>query len=303
MVQRLSTAPILLRGPGLPAMMSRKQPEAVTTMQTIGICRFSYPGDGGFQVEHASLKERMDYLYAPARMAERFATFETMMLPPLKAQTDGDFTFLIVIGNSLPRPYRDRLEAAVATLPQAVIKAYPPGPHRKVMQDAINSVRRFDGNACLQFRMDDDDAVACTFVERLRETALDVLPMAAKHRHIAIDFNQGFIARPSALGLEVAPTNTPYTTAGLALMFQPDLRLSVMNFAHMKVGQKMPTVTFAGEDMLIRGHNDHNDSRQKPGIKSPRLTRLDAVGKAHFKATYAIDEDAVAAAFAGLSCR
>lgn len=269
-------------------------------MQTIGICRFSYPGDGGFQVEHETLQARMDYLYAPARMAERFATFETMTLPPLRAQTDGDFTFLVVVGDSLPPAYRSRLEEMLKDVPQAILKAYPPGPHRKVMQDAINSVRRFDGDACLQFRMDDDDAVACTYVETLRTAALDVLPMAAKHRHIAIDFNQGFIARPSADGLSVAPTNAPYTTAALALMFQPDLRLSVMNFAHMKVGQKMPTVTFSGEDMLIRGHNDYNDSRQKPGVKAPRLAPLDADGKAHFKKTYAIDADAVAAAFEAL---
>lgn len=270
-------------------------------MQTIGICRFSYPGDGGFQVEHSSLQERMDYLYAPARMAERFATFETMMLPPLKAQTNDDFTLLIVIGESLPPVYRERLQAAVADMPQAAVRAYPPGPHRKVMQEAINEVRRFDDDACLQFRMDDDDAVACTFIERLREAAQDVRPMAANHRHIAIDFNQGYIARPSASGLDVAPTNAPYTTAGLALMFKPELRLSVMNFAHMKVGQKMPTVTFAGEDMLIRGHNDYNDSRQKPGVRTPKLAPLDTDGKAHFKATYNIDADAVAQAFASLS--
>ncbi len=270
-------------------------------MQTIGICRFSYPGDGGFQVEHDTLQDRMDYLYAPLRMAERFATFETMMLPPLKAQTDDDFTLLIVIGESLPAQFRERLETAVKDMPQAVIRAYPPGPHRKVMQDAINEVRRFDGDACLQFRMDDDDAVACNYIECLRAAAVDVLPMAAKHRHIAIDFNQGFIARPSASGLEVARTNVPYTTAALALMLKPDLRLSVMNFAHMKVGQKMPTVTFTGQDMLIRGHNDYNDSRQKPGVQGPKLSPLDGAGKAHFKATYNIDADVVAAAFTNLS--
>lgn len=270
-------------------------------MQTIGICRFSYPGDGGFQVEHRSLQERMDYLYAPARMAERFATFETMMLPPLRAQTDDDFTLLIVIGESLPDMYRDRLEAAVGDMPQAVIRAYPPGPHRKIMQKAINDVRRSDGQPCLQFRMDDDDAVACTYIARLREAAQDVRSLAARHRHIAIDFNQGYIARPSASGLDVAPTNVPYTTAALALMFKPEVPLSVMNFAHMKVGQKMPTVTFAGEDMLIRGHNDYNDSRQKPGGRAPKLSPLDAAGKAHFRATYNIDADTVAAAFGALS--
>ena len=143
--------------------------------------------------------------------------------------------------------------------------------------------------------------VGLPYVQRLREAAMDVLPMASRHRHIAIDFNQGYIAQPSASGLDIAPTNEPYTTAALALMFQPDLRLSVMNFAHKKVGQKMPTVTFAGEDMLIRGHNQYNDSRQKAGVHTPRLSRIDAAGRAHFKATYAIDADAVTAAFAQLN--
>lgn len=270
-------------------------------MQAIGICRFSYLGEGGFQVEHGSLQERMAYLYDPRRMAERMATFETMMLPPLRAQTDDDFTLLIVTGESLPDIWRDRLEAAVADMPQAVIRACPPGPHRKVMQQAINDLRRFDDTPCLQFRMDDDDAVACTYIERLRDVARDIGAMAAKHRHVAIDFNRGYIVRPSVSGLEAAPTQAPYTTAALALMFQPDLRLSVMNFAHAKVAQKMPTVTFPDEDMLIRGHNDFNDSRQKPGVRQPRLEPLDAAGKTRFKRSFNIDPDAVARAFAAIS--
>jgi hypothetical protein len=269
-------------------------------MQAIGICRFSYPGEGGFQVEHDDMQARMAYLYAPARMEERFATLETMMLPPLRAQTDDDFTLLVVIGDSLPARYRDRLEALLAGMPQAKISAHPPGPHRKIMQEAINSVRRFEGSPCLQFRMDDDDAVACTYIERLRQVARDVAPLAARHRHIAIDFNQGHIVQPSADGLATAPTKTPYTTAALALMIRHDLRLSVMNFAHLKLARKMPTVTFSDQDMLLRGHNAHNDSRQGPNVRTPRLTPLDAGGVAHFKKTYNVDADQVAAAFAAL---
>lgn len=269
-------------------------------MQTIGICRFSYPGEGGFQVTHNSLQDRMDYLYAPARMAERFATFETMMLPPLRAQTDDDFTLLIVIGDSLPAHSRDRLEAAVEHMPQAVITAKPPGPHRKVMQDAINDVRRTGTDPCLQFRMDDDDAVALDYIARLRDVAHDVAPFAAGQRHIAIDFNQGFIARATAQHVATAPTKAPYTTAALALMLRSDVPLSVMNFAHAKLSQRMPTVTMTGEDMLIRGHNDHNDSRQKPDVRQPLMTPLDGPGKEHLMARFAIDADAVTAAFGKL---
>ncbi|OWU68711.1 putative rhamnosyl transferase [Marinibacterium profundimaris] len=266
-------------------------------MQVIGLCRFSYPAEGGFQVEHGTLKERIAYLYAPERLEERFRTFEAFTLPALRAQTDGDFTLAIVIGEDLAAPFRARLEALVADMPQARILPRPPGPHRQVMQEAINSVRRAKGPS-LQFRMDDDDAVAVTYVETLREAARDVRGLLRRHRHLAIDFNQGYIARPSAEGIAAAPTQVPYTTAALALMFREDVPLSVMNFAHAKVGRRMPTVTFSGEDMLVRGHNDFNDSRQKPGVKPVKLTPLDAAGEAHFRATYNIDADRVRALYA-----
>lgn len=262
-------------------------------MQVIGICRFSWPGLGGFQVEHESLDERIAWLYAPARMEERFRSFETMTLPALKAQTDDDFTFLVVIGDSLPARWRDRLEALLQDMPQAVIQPRPPGPHRQVMQEAINSVRRPAGEPCLQFRMDDDDAVARVFVERLREAARDLQALARKHRFLAIDFNRGYIARPGPEGLSVAPTTEPFTTAALGLMTRPGARLSIMNFAHHKLAQIMPTVSFPDEDMLVRGHGDFNDSRQSPRVRPIRLIPLDPAGEAHFRATFNIDADHV----------
>jgi hypothetical protein len=247
------------------------------------------------------MQQRMAYLYAPERMEERFRTFQTITLPPLKAQTDGDFTFLIVIGDTLPARYRDRLNALVGDMPQAVIQEHGPGQHRAVMQEAINSVRRDSRDPCLQFRMDDDDAVACVYVERLRAAAEDLRQLAGRHRHIAIDFNQGFIARPGPGGISAVPTAVPYTTAALALMFKPSVPLTVMNFAHAKVAQAMPTVTFTGEDMMVRGHNDFNDSRQKAGIKPVKLTPLDAKAEAHFRTVFNIDADLVRRTYAGIS--
>lgn len=269
-------------------------------MQVIGICRFSYLGLGGFQVEHETLEARAAYLYAPERMEERFRTFEALTLPPLRAQTDPDFTLLVVTGDSLPAPYMDRLRALLADIPQAVIQTHAPGSHRQVMQEAINSIRREEKHPCLQFRMDDDDAVACVYVERLRAAAEDLRKLARKHRHIAIDFNQGYVVRPGAEGLAAAPTQRPFTTAALAVMFKPAVKLSVMNFAHEKLPQMMPTVSFTGEDMLLRGHNDYNDSRQKPGIKPIALRPLDAGEEAHFTQTYNIDANQVRRIFSGI---
>lgn len=266
-------------------------------MQVIGLCRFSYLGLGGFQVDHDTLEQRAAFLYAPKRLEERFRTFQTMMLPPLKAQTDSDFTFLIMTGDSLPVAAYDRLMDLVADMPQVVVQKHPPEQHRKVMRKAINSVRLFDHDLCAQFRMDDDDAVACCYVEKLRQTVEDVRDMAQKHRHIAIDYNSGYIARPGPDGLQTAPVNNAYTTAALAIVFRREVSQTVMNFSHTKVGRAMPTVTFTGEDMLIRGHNDFNDSRQKAGVKPVELVLQNPEEEAHFKDVYNIDADEVRRVF------
>ena len=37
-------------------------------MQVIGLCRFSYPAIGGFQIEHETLENRIGFLYAEDRL-------------------------------------------------------------------------------------------------------------------------------------------------------------------------------------------------------------------------------------------
>src|SRR5690554_4566861 len=109
-------------------------------MRVIGICRFSYPALGGFKRMHATVAEREAYLYAPQRMALRFAHFESLVLPSLRAQTDPDFTFLIVIGHNMPEPWLSKLHALCArsefagspTRPLAVSNGCtPPWPSAK----------------------------------------------------------------------------------------------------------------------------------------------------------------------------
>lgn len=266
-------------------------------MQVIGLCRFSYPAIGGFQVEHETVEDRIAYLYAPERLEERFRYFETITLPGIRAQSDPEFTFLILTGESLPDIYRQRLQALVADIPQAVILAYPPGEHRGTMQKVINLHRVASHEPCLQFRLDDDDAVAFTYVEKLRDAARDVAALMRNHRHVAIDFNQGYIARPGPEGIDAMPIQAPYWTPALALMLRPDVRMSVMNYSHGKVFRAMPTVTFTGEDMMLRGFNRFNDSRFKKAAKPAALTPLDAKGELLFQMTYGIDSDHVRRVF------
>ncbi|MBY6122769.1 glycosyltransferase [Mameliella alba] len=266
-------------------------------MQVIGFCRFSYPAEGGFQVAHSSLQERMAYLYAPDRMEERFRHFECLCLPGLRAQTDPDFLFAILVGDAMPTGWLERLAALVEGFPQAVIVSRPPGPHRQVCQDVINSLRE-PGQPCLQFRHDDDDAVAVDFVQDLRQAARDVAPLLDRHRLVGFDWNRGYIGRPDAKGICAELQVTPYWGVAQAIAARPGARQTIMNFAHNKLNQFMPTVTFTDKAMYLRGHNDHNDSRQKKHVKPVALPRLDAEAEAELKARFAIDADHVRQVFA-----
>lgn len=267
-------------------------------MQVIGLCRFSYPALGGFQVEHESIEDRRAYLYAPDRMEDRLRTFETIALPGLKAQTDQNFEFLIVVGTCLPALYRSQLEEMISDMPQAKIVAEKPAKHRPVMKRIFNRFRREnDTLPCLQFRHDDDDAVAVNFVARFREAAQDCSGLLAKSPTVGIDFNRGFSARPTSGGILSEPSLLNYYGVALGMSVSPWVEQSIMNFSHIKLPQSMPTVTYTDEDMFVRGHNDFNDSRQKANVKRVNLTPLDAEGEAHFKTRFAIDSNQVRRAF------
>lgn len=268
-------------------------------MQVIGLCRFSYPALGGFQVEHESPEARADFLYDPVRMEERFATFETLTLPPLRAQSDPDFILLIVIGDTMPDVLLSRLLDLVEDMPQAVVVPRAPGRHRQVMREVINAARTDTGLPSLQFRMDDDDAVAVDYVARLRAAAGDLAPLIAKTRYTGIDFNTGFIARIGPGGIAAKPTTETLWTPGLGMAVAPGASRGIMNFSHAKLSRVMPVTSFPDEHMYIRGHNAFNDSRQKDGIAPVRLPPLDASGEALFRDRFSIDADHVRRVMAG----
>lgn len=266
-------------------------------MQVVGLCRFSYPAIGGFQVHHETPEERAAFLYDPVRLAERFRYFECFTLPALKAQSDPDFTFLIVIGDSLPNTWRRRLEALVVDLPQAVIQAHPPGRHREVMKEASNSVVVKDGRPSLQFRLDDDDAVSVSFVEQLRTIAAGCSGLVDANRHVAFDFLQGYRASPGPGGISACAVTEPFNTAGLAVSVRSRIFQTVMSFNHVKLPSMMPVVTVPGQDMYVRGHSDLNDSRQGASRRDYALLPLTPDQEVHFSDTFEIDADHVRRVF------
>ena len=268
-------------------------------MQTILFCRFSYPAEGGFQVDHATIAERRAFLYAPDRMAHRFSLFEHLCLPGLMAQTDPDFDFVVLVGTCMPDRYLARLQDLLRPLPQARIIARDPAPHRQVCQSVLNAARRHINKPCLQVRHDDDDALAIDFVARLRKAVSECEPLVLGNKLVGFDWNRGYTLCPSDIHpFEITETVTPYMGVAQAMAVQGGVRQSLMNFAHSRINRFMPTVTFTEPPMFLRAQHPHNDSRQKANVAqldfhAPTLDHIEMLSR-----RFALTADAVELAFA-----
>ena len=257
-------------------------------MQAIGLCRFSYPALGGFQVEHATIEDRIAYLYDDQRLEERFRLFETVALPCLKAQTDTDFHLVIVIGDQFPARHAQRLADLIEDLPQAVLHREPPRRQREVMKEILNDARINRADPCLQFRYDDDDAVAVDFIAKLRQAAQDCAPLLRGHKTVGFDWHNGYIAEFGPDGIAAAEVSRPLNVAALGMYVKPHSPLTIMNFAHNKLPQFMPVLSLPDPAMFVRSHNGFNDSRQG-FVKGVSVAPLDQGGEAVFADRFAID--------------
>ena len=95
----------------------------------------------------------------------------------------------------------------------------------------------------IQFRLDDDDAVNCTFVERLKtDAATGVIDYANKPR-FALDYARGYAIRPSDEGLQAEELVRNLWTPALAAVFKTSAKNTIMNFGHHKLDQHMPVIS------------------------------------------------------------
>ena len=99
-------------------------------IQILGLCRFSVPSFGAFQVTHDSIEARRAMLYDPQRLNARFTWFEHVFLPSIRSQTDPNFRMIVLVGNDLPEIWLEQLHSLVQATPQIVIEFAPPWKHR-----------------------------------------------------------------------------------------------------------------------------------------------------------------------------
>ncbi|SDX50340.1 Putative rhamnosyl transferase [Ruegeria halocynthiae] len=264
-------------------------------MQIIGLCRFSFPALGDFQIEHDTIKDRRRHLYNSARLKERLSLFESVTLPSFRAQTDEDFQFLVVVGDCLPKLAFDRLNDLTADIRQVQIIQRPVDQnqkHRQTMKQILQCARLQPDQPCLQFRHDDDDGVSVDFIERLRDGAQDGAGLIKKNQAIGIDFNNGYQASFGPNDIQAAQVYKSLLGVGLGMLIAGNCAHTIISFTHNRIGRFMPVISYPDRPMWIRSLNSSNDSSRAEKQKS-QLAPITPDTERAFAERFAIDLDFV----------
>jgi hypothetical protein len=232
--------------------------------QIIGVCRFSYLGEGGFQTQKNDFDTAAEILYAVPRMLRRFAFFENICLPSLAAQTDGDFKLVALIGDTMPFRWRKRLKGLMEQYPfLEVCTLEAAGP--------LNSTRRafrraWNGQApyITGFRIDDDDAVATDYIERTRAISDQLLTLgwADEDTRAAICFHRGIywdMAREEENQFWDFSEKEPLGLAS-AMITTPEGMANIYRWNHRKLASQVRCWIDPTEFMFVRTLHSHNDS-------------------------------------------
>lgn len=230
-------------------------------VQMLGLCRFSYLGMRGFQVDHATLAERRAFLYDPERLRRRWYWFKHIALPAWQAQTDPDFTLVVMTGPDLPEPYLSRLQKLARGHDWMRLEIVAPmDRHLEACLAALRPHLDLAADVIGHFRHDDDDAVAIDYIASARAGFQDVRGLWARDKALCLDHARGVMAGVSDGQLVLTPRITHNATAAMTIFLPPDLPRSAVHFEHWKVGLWMPNVAITRDPMFLRLIHDDADS-------------------------------------------
>lgn len=143
----------------------------------VGICRFSFLGRGDWQAWSAvdgqpgapdDLAAHAAALYDPSRMAQRFWSFEHLLLRAVMSQKDRNFHFVILTSTALPRRDQERLRDLTAGLLNVHLVISDAGTVNEGLLPTLARIRG-DAPGLVQFRIDDDDCLSTDFIAKLAD--------------------------------------------------------------------------------------------------------------------------------------
>ncbi|MFV0490739.1 MAG: glycosyltransferase [Pseudorhodobacter sp.] len=145
-------------------------------MKIYGHCRFSYFGTSDTGKAVQTLDDAKALLWNAERMAVRFHLFEKLMLPSLRAQTDDGFQFVVTTSEEMPDIYQARLDTLIEGVPNCRILRTSSRNINFALRPIMREASDDHQAPAIHFRLDDDDALCTSYVERLRDCASGLRP-------------------------------------------------------------------------------------------------------------------------------
>lgn len=243
-------------------------PQRLAEAPLVVVTRFSYLGRSGWKSD-ASRDAAL--LFEPERLRLRLELFRTITLPSLVAQTDRDFSHVILTSAGLPGWALAGLKEACATAHgkdgRFVILARRPGLSTLLLRRHLQSVAAPEGLVA-QAVLDDDDGLAVDFVADLRR---ELAALDARGRQVGPD-RPAFVSFAEGYGFEIGldpdglPTTGiyahryPFINLGLTLVGVPGAA-NILGIQHRKTPLLHDPVLVRGKRMFLRSVHGMNDSR------------------------------------------
>ena len=126
-------------------------------------------------------------------LAERLWTFSAVTVPSLAAQTDANFSWLVMVDGLMPEPVKDQIRTLLVPLPHARVVRHDEvfGPKDDITQRRwLDPFIADDTTHVLTTNLDNDDGVGRTFVSTVQDRARSDManPRASAVRLYGIPF-------------------------------------------------------------------------------------------------------------------
>lgn len=247
-----------------PGPCPRIGPAGWEVVVDIVVCtRFSYFGRSGWQSDFSQDKA---LLFAPERLTARLATFQSITLPSLVAQTRQAFHHFVLTSDALPDWAMERLQAALRGAygdeSRYTISAKPVAGAKKYLSEFL--VRRFGTDIAAQVVLDDDDGLAAVFMEDLAPR-LDAIAAAEAEGRLSLPY---FVSYPYGYALDMRGDGTAelyrhsydFINLGLTMVARPQDR-NIFAVDHLSAPRRYGVELVERKQMFVRSMHGFNDSR------------------------------------------
>ncbi len=240
----------------------------------VGLCRFSFVGRGDWQAwrgldagaEARLREETAARLYTHERMEARFRAVEHVLLASMRGQTDGDWTLILLTSAAMPAAMRDRLAALAAADPRIVVEV---SEADSVDAGFLPVLARLGLSDAVQFRIDDDDGLAATYVARLRRIAGAMAGYDGWSWSVARGLVASFYPGEAVQAYRL---DMPFLGAGLAVRLPANRRdRTIFGFGHFRLANRWTAITDnGGPGHLILRMAEHDSEPLRPGSRAMR---------------------------------